>query len=79
MVEKLLAVGIYTSLRDPILPWMEVRDLVEAAFQRARLLLVQNRDLLVEAVRRLLEKETLSDGELAEVLGKVAGEAPRAA
>ena len=58
---------------------MEVRDLVQAAFQRARLLLVQNRDLLVEAVRRLLEKETLSDGELVEVLGKVAGEAPRAA
>ena len=58
---------------------MEVRDLVEGAFQRARLLLVQNRDLLVEGARRLLEKETLSDGELAEVLGKVAGEAPRAA
>jgi cell division protease FtsH len=58
---------------------MEVRDLVDGAFQRARLLLVQNRDLLVEGARRLLEKETLSDGELAEVLGKVAGEAPRAA
>ena len=58
---------------------MEVRDLVDGAFQRARLLLVQNRDLLVEGARRLLEKETLSDGELAEVLGKVTGEVPRAA
>jgi ATP-dependent Zn protease len=52
---------------------------VEGAFQRARLLLAQNRDLLVEGARRLLEKETLSDGELAEVLGKVKGEALRAA
>jgi cell division protease FtsH len=58
---------------------MEVRKLVEGAFQRARLLLGQNRDLLVEGARRLLEKETLSDGELAEVLGRVAGEVPRAA
>jgi cell division protease FtsH len=57
---------------------MEVRDLVDGAFQRARLLLVRNRALLVEGARRLLEKETLSDGELAEVLGQVAGEAPRA-
>ncbi len=58
---------------------MEVRGLVERAFQRARLLLVQNRDLLVEGARRLLEKETLSDGELAELLARVAGELPRAA
>ena len=58
---------------------MEVRDLVEGAFQRARQLLVQNRHLLVEGARRLLEKETLSDGELAEVLGKVTSEMPRAA
>ena len=58
---------------------MEVRALVDGAFQRARLLLLQNRDLLVEGARRLLEKETLSDGELAEVLGKVTGEVQRAA
>ncbi len=58
---------------------MEVRGLVEGAFQRARLLLVRNRDLLVEGARRLLEKETLSDGELAELLARVAGELPRAA
>ncbi|MEY2667874.1 MAG: ATP-dependent zinc metalloprotease FtsH [Pseudomonadota bacterium] len=58
---------------------MAVRDLVDGAFQRARLLLVQNRDLLVEGARRLLEKETLSDGELAELLGRVKSELPRAA
>jgi ATP-dependent Zn protease len=52
---------------------------VDGAFQRARLLLLQNRDLLVEGARRLLEKETLSDGELAEVLGKVRTEVPQAA
>ena len=58
---------------------MEVRGLVEGAFRRARLLLLQNRDLLVEGARRLLEKETLSDGELVELLARVAGELPRAA
>ncbi len=58
---------------------MAVRDLVDGAFQRARLLLVQNRDLLVEGAHRLLEKETLSDGELAELLGRVKRELPRAA
>jgi cell division protease FtsH len=57
---------------------MAVRDLVDGAFQRARLLLVQNRDLLVEGARRLLEKETLSDAELAEVLGRVRSEVPQA-
>ncbi len=58
---------------------MAVRDLVDGSFQRARLLLLQNRDLLVEGSRRLLVKETLADGELAEVLGRVRGEAQRAA
>jgi cell division protease FtsH len=35
--------------------------------------------LLVEGARRLLENETLSDGELAELLGRVKRELPRAA
>ncbi|MCM2332906.1 MAG: ATP-dependent zinc metalloprotease FtsH, partial [Anaeromyxobacteraceae bacterium] len=50
---------------------MAVRDLVDGAFQRARLLLIQNRDLLQDGARQLLEKETLADGELAAVLGRV--------
>ncbi len=58
---------------------MAVRDLVDGAFQRARLLLLQNRDLLQEGARRLLERETLSDGELTEVLAQVRAEAARAA
>ncbi len=58
---------------------MAVRDLVDGAFQRARLLLIQNRDLLQDGARQLLEKETLADGELAAVLGRVRGEASRAA
>jgi len=58
---------------------MAVRDLVDGAFQRARALLLQNRDLLVEGARRLLEQETLADGPLAALLGQVRLEAPRAA
>ena len=56
-----------------------VRDLVDGAFQRARLLLLQNRDLLQEGARRLLEKETLSDGDLTALLSQVRAEAARAA
>jgi cell division protease FtsH len=56
-----------------------VRDLVDGAFQRARELLMQNRDLLEEGARRLLEKETLADSDLAAVLGRVRVEARRAA
>jgi hypothetical protein len=33
--------------------------------------MTQDRDLLVEGIRRLLEKETLSDGELTDLLGRV--------
>jgi cell division protease FtsH len=58
---------------------MAVRDLVDGAFQRARQLLTQNRELLVEGARRLLEQETLADGDLAALLGRVHAEAPRAA
>ncbi len=48
-----------------------VRDMVDAAFQRARGILVQNRALLEESAKELLAKETLADGELAAVLGRV--------
>jgi cell division protease FtsH len=58
---------------------MAVRDLIDGAFQRARLLLLQNRELLQEGAQRLLEKETLSDGELTTLLARVRTESQRAA
>ena len=51
-----------------------VRDLVDGAFLRARSLLAQNRDLLQEGAKRLLDQETLADADLAAVLGRVRGE-----
>ena len=56
-----------------------VRDIVQAAFDRARGVLVRNRILLDESARELLAKETLAEGELAAVLGKVLPEERRAA
>jgi cell division protease FtsH len=56
-----------------------VRELVEQAFLRARTILVKNRPLMEEGARTLLEKETLADGALAAVLGKVGREEPRIA
>ncbi len=50
---------------------MAVRDLVDAAFLRARRLLEHNRDLLDAGARQLLERETLADADLAAVLGQV--------
>jgi cell division protease FtsH len=50
---------------------MAVRELVDAAFQRACQLLLRNRELLSTAARDLLEKESLADGELQDLLGKV--------
>jgi len=58
---------------------MAVRELVEGAFQRARQLLLRNRDLLDAGARQLLEHETLADAELAAVLGKVRLEEKQAA
>ncbi len=58
---------------------MAVRDLVETAFQRARQLLLRNRDLLDAGARQLLERETLADDDLAAVLGKVRPEEQQAA
>jgi cell division protease FtsH len=56
-----------------------IRELVEGAFQRARRLLVRNRDLLQDGARQLLVQETLAGAELASVLGVVRGEEPLAA
>jgi cell division protease FtsH len=56
-----------------------VREIVDAAFQRARTILVKNRALLEESARELLAKETLADEELAKVLGRVRSEDPRVA
>ncbi len=56
-----------------------VREIVQAAFERARGVLGQNRALLDESARALLVKETLADGELQAVLGKVLPEDGRVA
>jgi cell division protease FtsH len=48
-----------------------VRGIVQGAFERARDILLRNRGLLDESARSLLSRETLADGELAAVLGKV--------
>jgi cell division protease FtsH len=48
-----------------------IRDAVEAAFQRARAVVIANRPLLEETARELLQKETLADAPLAAVLGRV--------
>ncbi|OOY26392.1 cell division protein FtsH [Thioclava sp. L04-15] len=49
----------------------KVRDIVDGVFERAVALLTTNRALLEETARRLLEKETLDETDLAEVQGKV--------
>jgi cell division protease FtsH len=56
-----------------------VREIVDAAFQRARGILLRNRPLLEESAKELLAKETLADVELAKVLDRVRGEEPRVA
>ncbi len=48
-----------------------VRELVQSAFERARAILVANRALLDESARELLARETLADGALATLLGRV--------
>ena len=54
-----------------------VRDLVQAAFARARAILVTNRAVLDESARELLARETLADGPLAALLARVQPEGPR--
>jgi cell division protease FtsH len=48
----------------------EVRTIVDAAFQRTIAILNERRDVLERAARRLLEKETLDEAELAQIVGK---------
>ena len=47
----------------------EVRSIVQAAFERTIALLKQRREVLEVAARRLLEKETLNEHELLELVG----------
>ncbi|HWG95124.1 MAG TPA: ATP-dependent zinc metalloprotease FtsH, partial [Mycobacteriales bacterium] len=56
----------------------EVRALVEAAHHEAWEILVEHRDVLDEMVLRLLDKETLTKEEVAEVFAPVTKRAPRA-
>jgi cell division protease FtsH len=58
---------------------LAVRELVDAAFQRARAILDGNRSLLAEGARALLARETLSGDELLALLGRVKGQPARAA
>jgi cell division protease FtsH len=56
-----------------------VREIVDAAFERAQTILTRNRPILEEGAKALLAKETLADAELSAVLEKVIGEEPRIA
>jgi cell division protease FtsH len=51
----------------------EVRGIVQAAMDRALGVLREKRDLLESSARRLLEKETLDDKDLAELVGPPTG------
>jgi cell division protease FtsH len=48
-----------------------VKQIVQRGFERAHRILVQHRDLLESTAQRLLEKETLSEPELSELLAPV--------
>ncbi len=50
---------------------LAVRDLVQAAFDRARVILADNRPLLDESARELLARETLAGADLGALLGRV--------
>ncbi len=58
---------------------LAVRELVDAAFRRARVVLEANRSVLDEGARTLLARETLTGDELAALLARVRAEGPRAA
>jgi cell division protease FtsH len=47
-----------------------VRSIVDGALERTLVLLRERRDVLERAARRLLEKETLDEAELAEIVGR---------
>jgi len=50
----------------------EVRQIVDAAFERTVSLLTERRDVLERAARRLLEQETLDENELRQMIGTAA-------
>jgi len=50
-----------------------VRDIVHKAMDRALAILRERRDVLERSARRLLEKETLDEKELTELVGPPAG------
>jgi cell division protease FtsH len=47
----------------------EVRSLVQSAMDRAVRILTEKRDVLERSARRLLEKETLDERDLVELIG----------
>ena len=51
----------------------EVRSLVQHAMDRALAILREKRDVLERSAKRLLEKETLNEKELVELIGPAAG------
>ena len=51
----------------------EVHDLVQAAMERALGILREKRDVLERSARKLLEKETLEEKDLVELIGPPAG------
>jgi cell division protease FtsH len=57
----------------------EVRGIVQHAMDRALAILRQKRDILERSARRLLEKETLDEKDLMEILGPPPGPARMAA
>ncbi|WP_242343158.1 ATP-dependent zinc metalloprotease FtsH [Anaeromyxobacter terrae] len=56
-----------------------VRETVDAAFQRARAILLDNRPLLEESAKELLRRETLAGEDLAATLGRVRAAGTRVA
>ena len=51
----------------------EVRRIVDETFDRTVTLLSERRDLLERTARRLLEKETLDEGEIRELVDETEG------
>ena len=57
----------------------EVRAIVQSAMERALGILREKRDVLERSARKLLEKETLDEKDLAELIGPPAGSPVRVA
>ena len=52
----------------------EVKNIIDGRYEKARQLLTDNRDLLDAIARELLEKETLDDNDVTEIIVKIKGE-----